>query len=156
MRSFNFQRICLLVMTLCALAAAAKPLWVGLKLVREPAKIRVVEIWVIPPDDVPLSPAEMKDAEAQLLIAGFRKEALTAANIESCARWVRKTKRAQEAALRERKEKELAYAESLASRGRSLIGLGIALAVGWMLVVALIWGRVGPIPSDRSSVNGDR
>ena len=145
---FNFQRGCLLVMTLCALAAAARPLWVGIKLVRDPGKIGAFDI-TVPADDAPISADELNRAEElmyQIAAGDAPKEGFAKDKIESFARSGRKVLRAKAEIIRDRKEQELAYARSLVPRGRLLIGLGFALAVGWMLVVALIWRRIGPIP----------
>jgi hypothetical protein len=57
--------------------------------------------------------------------------------------------RAREAVLRDRRTQELAYAESLVPRGKTLIGIAIALAAGWMMVLGLIWRRVGPAAGSR-------
>ncbi len=159
MFKINFQRGCLLVMTLCALAAAARPVWVGLGMVREPGRIRAMEIRPVPADDAPVSPAEMKEAEALALqVAGgdAPKEGFTKEKIASFARSLRKVSRARAEAIRDRQEKELAYANTFVPRGRMLIGLGIALAAGWLAAVSLFWRRVGPEAGERSSVNGDQ
>ncbi|MGA2497292.1 MAG: hypothetical protein ABSH20_06105 [Tepidisphaeraceae bacterium] len=143
---FNFQRVCLLVMTLCALAAAGRPVWVGWGMVREPGRIREMDVGV-PPDGAPVSDSEMDRAQAVMLqVAGgdAPKEGFTKEKVESFARSMRKVSRAREAAIRERQAKELAYARSFVPRGRMLIGLGIVLAAGWLAVVSLFWRRVGP------------
>ena len=156
MPRFNFQRVCLLVMTLCALAAAARPVWVGLGLVREPGKIRVVDVSV-PADDAPVTAEEMGRAEMVMYqVAGgdAPRDGFTKEKIATFARSMRKVLRVEAAVVRERQAKELAYARSLVPRGRMLIGLGIALAAGWLTVVSLFWRRVGPVVAgDRSAVN---
>ncbi len=141
----NFQRVCLMMMTVCALGAAARPCWIGLNLLREPGRLRAISLPSAPAEEDPVSADEAGKAEVLMLQAAGAAaptEGFPRQKIEEVAQALRKIAKAQEAAERRRLENELALAESQTPRGRKLIALGIALATGWMLAAGLIWRRL--------------